>query len=1086
MEVGVAWQEALLDLLPCGETVHHKCFHGTKPIAYLASRCSVLAFDLVSGLALGRVRVEQGTTIQFVVHTSHCNILCALCQDGTVCAWDAETFTWVGTFTPYKDEEKREFTCFTTSKLSPFLFYSKANTKCISVVDLVGKASFKLKGGKKPIMSIAAHPLDFVLASCSADYEVKLWDFENQSCISTVDNCLPSADASSYFLSFDACGSHLIVGSQSGHICVWDTPQGSTNYGFFGRKELGESFTDMTFHPQIPLLFTLNIKSELQAWEPAKELVLQKSGFLRSDANKLEADCLASRTAAKVACTDVAGCGSLPALQACIIQRVASSAKRLKRIIFHPTLHFFTFLYDESTPPTEPMGAYLSNCVNVYEIVDRAATGPGALCPLRQPTPECLFFSPHAFCITSPYLYFLSENFIMGYSVVQNDLHKCVNLELLQSCWPQFRTPAEKQQAQSRSLSLQSAQTSFTRPIKLLHSEKQNVFVVLFETLIAGYSTARGYCIVSCDRAAIADLKLDGGRDVALCGDNEEGVIIVSEDGTTVKLGDTMHTPEGLMQLWLLPGYTALNVFSSPLENSQTVLFYCEEKGSAARQPKLIMASPRTKFSPLHSLLLKQNESVIQVKWQQGRTLPNNPLTAVLTTSRILVLDATLKILRTLASLADTPLFFCSIYWAGWSVLFSTETAVKYLCLDGRESTLLSLNSMHKPVVCGILPDRLLVGSTTVPVAAHGLATAVVARPTSLLEPLLFGEVAWLRLLAPHLLSPANLPALKERFVHLFSRYEWARISQDVVNITKQLQLPDLVWGLTRCSPFLDPEQQFDAALRVHDYKAALNLLSAKLQSVSETGHPAKDSDLYNAFLKLAEVCMLYGQFETVKKCYEVLGDPHLLMLFFANTKNARGLKQLQQSLTDPALSATCQQLLKALPENAASLENMRFNLVDSIKDIESINSFKVGAYVGDCVIPKLKLDNANAWFAQPLLKLESPSPLLFPVAAVPATSLLPKFSTPSPTTSPSPATSPVPSPSPVPVAAATSVAELLDFPSVDDLSDLCYMTHPEAESSLLPASLVGLTTGVREERLEEAHDDESDNDIGAPTLILW
>lgn len=267
------------------------------------------------------------------------------------------------------------------------------------------------------------------------------------------------------------------------------------------------------------------------------------------------------------------------------------------------------------------------------------------------------------------------------------------------------------------------------RPKNIVHSRKQNLFLVVYE-LSGAENEVVLYRENTDTRLANSKDSTVKGQDAAFIGPNDGEFAILDNDKTG-------------LALYILPGMSSQEldqknkaaleenptvdaasssvkgpvhflfesevdrIFSTPLES--TVMF--ASHGNQIALAKLVQGY-RLSASDGHghyisttaegrkSIKLKVNEIILQVHWQE--TLRGH-VAGVLTTHRVLIVSADLEILATTTSKFDRGLpSFRSLLWIGPALLFSTATAVCVLGWDGKVRTILS-TSLPNAVLLGAL-----------------------------------------------------------------------------------------------------------------------------------------------------------------------------------------------------------------------------------------------------------------------------------------------------------------------------------------------------------------------------------------------
>ncbi|KAL6075276.1 hypothetical protein QOT17_003683 [Balamuthia mandrillaris] len=285
-----------LELVEPGE-VTTLCFHPDRPSIYLALTDRILAYDLLTNTVTGRAKVDRGARITHLVTSN--DYLVAATDDGHIYTFEGEYAnpTHVGAmglscvFSPPKSPEKRAIQGLCISPIMPWLFYSKAMTREINVIDLQAKtkSSWKMET-KKPVAAFACHPIQPLLVVANTDNLIRVWDYKNKRLASQSDDFAGLAmkggltGSSVCKILFYPKKEILIAIGRDGLIVVWEIAKNSTLTCYGGRKISTKQgmIEGAFFHHTLPFFSTISTQGELRSWKldiAAKKIPVQPAGY---------------------------------------------------------------------------------------------------------------------------------------------------------------------------------------------------------------------------------------------------------------------------------------------------------------------------------------------------------------------------------------------------------------------------------------------------------------------------------------------------------------------------------------------------------------------------------------------------------------------------------------------------------------------------------------------------------------------------------------------------------------------------------------------------------------------------------------
>lgn len=444
----------------------------------------------------------------------------------------------------------------TSSGIENYLFL--AYEKRILVVDLETRTINNLNnsGGiknKKMITVIAVHPKMPILATCSIDGEIRLWDYQAQSSILVTDSVFQASQSNEsaaqmasrrYTVKFDRTGMFLVVSATDGNICAWGPPKqllqqllneslsdgnssaavstspslGQSNEGGDGDRKSGAVLSRLSFygyykfenasdvfdfefcdnttqflHFFSPIIMVLSRKGDISTW---------KLNFAR----KSSADpCIVP--------FDFINKFSFGVKQD-VLKKIA--VREIYKIIVHPTKNFMmSFPFGLVSKAGEYYAKMYSFSVDDVSFTDYIA-------PLSPATTST------SFNYSSEYALFLNKQDLWGYSIMGNDAVKL-------------------RQAKPQSLiSTETLVPGISFPVKMVATYEQKVCAIIYK--IFG-KNSDGDCDIHSASYKCTLMRTESSkqspdyfplcRDLVFCGKNDENFALLSEDGCSIEIGQT-------------------------------------------------------------------------------------------------------------------------------------------------------------------------------------------------------------------------------------------------------------------------------------------------------------------------------------------------------------------------------------------------------------------------------------------------------------------------------------------------------------------------------------------------------------------
>lgn len=473
-------------------------------------------------------------------------------------------------------------------------------------------------------------------------------------------------------------------------------------------------------------------------------------------------------------------------------------------------------------------------------------------------------------------------------------------------------------------------------PKYILHSRKQHLFLVVHE--FSGVSNEVAlYWENTGSQLANSKISTIKGQDAAFIGPNENQFAILDEDktgvalyvlpgGASVEVGEknegaienpTADTDNSSVKgpLPFMFESEVDRIFSTPIES--TIMF--ASHGDKIGLAKLVQGYrlstsdghdgyyTSTKTEGKKSIKLKMNEIVLRIHWQE--TL-RGYVAGILTTQRVLIVSADLDILARTATKYDKGLpSFRSLLWVGPALLFSTATAISVLGWDGKVRTILSI-SMPNAVLVGALNDRLLLANPTEASPRQKKGIEIKNCLVGLLEPLLIGFATMQQNFEQKL-------DLSEILYQITSRFDSLRITPRSLDIlaTGSPVCGDLAVSLSQSGPQFTQVLRGNYAIRARRFSTALSVLKDEFLRSRDYPQCPPTSHLFHRFCQLGYACTKYGQFDSAKETFEVIGDFESMLDLFICHLNPSAMRRLAQKLeeegTESELRRYCERILR-------------------------------------------------------------------------------------------------------------------------------------------------------------------------------
>lgn len=610
---------------------------------------------------------------------------------------------------------------------------------------------------KKIITAIAVHPKMPILATCSFDGEVRLWDYQLQSSVliteslfSASQNFDSQAPPRRYIVKFDRTGMFLVISTTDGNICAWGPPtqllqqlmsetladtsaqapgalpgsgQGGdadgdgksgnmlsklTFYGFHRFVNTGDLFdfefcdnVTQFFHFFSPIIMVLSRRGDISTW---------KLNFARK-----------SSTDSCIVPFPFINNFNFGTKQE-VLRKIA--VRNSSKFIVHPTKNFMlSFPFGVTLSGGEYYAKLFSFSVDDVSYSDYIAPLPSAS-------------TSTSFNYASEYALFLSKQDLCGYSIMGN------NAVRLRQAKPQTLITAE------------TSAPGISFPVKMVASYEQKVCAIIYK--VFGKNPESGDCDLRSASYRCTLIRTESGkqnpeefptcRDIVFCGKNDECYALLKEDGRTIESGKTqLLTMSGqpvtysvgkefcVEKMFHMPhspvtGTAFLGCVRDIASNRRFLTVLSRENEFRAGEPvitfeKAALATVTVKNScdperlsqehldEIDILLSKRkrggsskkgavakkgvDESLDEVPVQVAwQKSGADEIGAVLTShQRIYLVERKTMKVIRIFDFGVGNCHITSIHWVGWVLLFTTATHLKAIYSDGTTESILSLNT---------------------------------------------------------------------------------------------------------------------------------------------------------------------------------------------------------------------------------------------------------------------------------------------------------------------------------------------------------------------------------------------------------
>jgi len=848
------------------------CFHPKSPIMYAAIRNEIYFYDFISHTVVGKLYVDHSENIKHLAALTSSNntvLLLGLTEVGVAYLWDPETNKLLKIVPQIKEFDTRTITAKCIAPNKPTIYFSKFNSKDIVVVDFKS-LPYKLKGHKKPISSIAHHPTKSLLASCSNDGSLKIWETRTQMSypssfedFASYENSRNIEHSTNFFLAFESqTGKYMIMVGSSGLTIVYgdlssNNPQEIIANGFICK---GNTIMSVVHHPHLPVFLVLSItpagNEEITCWEvnqSTKSIVpssliptfIPETNDPFSNLPKISKPL------------------SVPKL-------IATS------LILHPTKNYMTLQWEVS-PTINVSISPLAPSANsqsfasvrhlhqqIYSINSFDSLNHSFPLVSNVPIPMGFFFQPEGTFNYPAEITFFDGTYVKCYYPLNGTTKKLIEQPVINN-----------------------NSDEITKPKKFLYNEELQLFALIYDSYSLPTQTQLSKYTIADIHGSFSQ-QGDGVDCVFMMNSSVQQILVLGFDG---KLAKVAHVTKQGMSAFknhtLTPKITS--VHQTPLQEGRVVLYFSQEKQclyySKNLRPEFKdnYAVDCTAESP--SLHLYPNEKVFKVEWQSDTLKSGLSICAILTDHRIMITNAQLKIINQIfvpPNHKSNTAYFHSIFWLEWTLLYTTSTHLMYTTLQNNIAPKpISTLSISPIVLSTILPDRMIFGYQGQQVPGRN-ETSVRCQAVGLLECLIFGLLS-----LPPFIQFGEKKFISSCLQNVVSKFDYKRLSKSVLDKLREKSFIDLSYSLANEMRSSQSKQtlldKFKLAWSSKQYSDANKHLSEEYTRMVSLKSPTDTEK--SQLLKLKEnmrdfgrECMNAGHYTLAKECFTKLSESVYLL----------------------------------------------------------------------------------------------------------------------------------------------------------------------------------------------------------------
>ncbi|EFA86517.1 WD40 repeat-containing protein [Heterostelium album PN500] len=888
------------------------CFHPTAPIVYVSVRNEIYS---------NGPNASPSNTSKILVGFS---------DEGLIYQWDTESHKLLTIVHPLKQFDNRAVTCRTNSQ--KMLFYSKANSKDINVVDcqIKGSLPYKLKGHKRPLSSLAHHPTKSILASVSVDGSLKIWETRSQMAnhnledFVSYENSRNIEHSNNFFLAFEATqGKYMVMTGSSGLTLVYGdiTAGGSPEIianGFICR---GNTILSVTHHPQLPIFFVLSVNingvEELSAWEVNQQM---KSVVQSNQVPTY-----------------------IPSPHNDTLHYLSKYAKPLStpklnpiQVIFHPTRNYLTFQWDLAQLGGSLLGIrHINQFIYSINSFDHLQSSFPLVSTV--PLPLGFFLTPEHTFNYPPELIFFDGTYLKSYIPLNGVQKRLITNPLIPI-----------------------GQDELCKPKSFNYNTEFQLVSLIYDSYSTTTQTMLSKYLI-CDVSGGINQQGDG-IDSVILSTKPVQILVLGLDGKLAKIASV--TAQGLSSFkstQLAPRVTS--VYKTPLNEGRVVQYFSHDTSSLyfSKNINSSVGIDNYAVDTSRALNLYKNENVLRIEWQSDQH--NNSVCAIMTDMRIVITNSRLSIItqtRIPPGHRSDSRYFGSIYWLEWTLIYTTPTNIMYMTMQNNLAPRPIFSISLSPVyLATVLPDRILYGYAGVGVPGR-FDTTIHCLSTGLLEPLIAGLLA-----LPSWLSP-DKRTIGLYLQNVVSRFDHSRCSRYILDRLRERGFADLAYSLANqmrpCQNKLSSVEKFRLAWQSKQYVDAHRYLTEEYNKASKESDRRQLTKLKEYIRDFGRECMNAGYYQLAKECFVILGESIYLLQISILLNDRDAIQQLKKDAelsNDQVMVAACERFLNKKVSTPPKINPP----VIKILPWEPTASINVGVKIGADYLSPMNLNSINRYF---------------------------------------------------------------------------------------------------------------------------
>lgn len=492
-----------------------------------------------------------------------------------------------------------------------------------------------------------------------------------------------------YHIAYHPTLPFLAICTCDGRVSCWNTntKEHLGNVKVVGKEK--ESIEQVYFHPTLPFFIAFNGEGYMYVWNffPMKKKwlvkVVNQAGDHKIEPCNIEYEVLNSLTPDSLS----------------INWKISLNQTR-----FHPTYNYISFLFNFKTG-LESSQYYAPDTLihNIYSLSLHEARVNDALIPNQQ---DFLFWLiPQKDKSRNRYVYSF-PNECCQY-IDANEIH--------------VFSPGYNETSLAKVLPLEDFDSQLLKPVRIMRNKDTDRLLVFFVRQ-SPENDSSNYAIAIIGREQkTKDITVSpaAGTTGAFIGSEE--FLVLSANGKYVEIwkNEEVTTIPNTFELTA----PMTNVFWTPLD---FLLFFDPQYWRLVASGNPCTSGSKFVLNYAKFVQLYEGESINQIQWFTSVSETIEPFAGVVTNRRIFIMNSKLSIISQQVDIAS------SCHWIGPTLLYTTESHVKYMTIKGYSNYIASLKLPGASLV-SVLCDRIVVA-----VRKSG-QTTILNSAVSLLEPLING-----------------------------------------------------------------------------------------------------------------------------------------------------------------------------------------------------------------------------------------------------------------------------------------------------------------------------------------------------------